>query len=108
MNQGKLDVVKHRMARVNVNILRISELKWTGMGEINSDDYWGKESLKRNGVAFIVNKRVQNAVLGCSLKSNRIISVLFQEKPFNFTVTQVYATTSNAEEAEVERIYEDQ
>ena len=108
MNQGKLDVVKHKMARVNVNILRISELKWTGMGEFNSDDYWGKESLKRNGVAFIVNKRVQNAVLGCSLKSNRIISVLFQEKPFNFTVTQVYATTSNAEEAEVERIYEDQ
>ena len=78
------------------------------MGEINSDDYWGKESLKRNGVAFIVNKRVQNAVLGCSLKSNRIISVLFQEKPFNFTVTQVYAPTSNAEEAEVEQIYEDQ
>ena len=108
MNQGKLEVVKHKMARVNVNILRISELKWTGMGEFNSDDYWGKEPPKRNGVAFIVNKRVQNAVLGCSLKSNRIISVLFQEKPFNFTVTQVYAPTSNAEEAEVEQIYEDQ
>ena len=108
MNQGKLEVVKHKMARVNINILRISELKWTEMGELNSDDYWGKESLKRNGVAFIVNKRVQNAVLGCSLKSNRMISVLFQEKPFNITVTQVYAPTSNAEEVEVERIYEDQ
>ena len=108
MNQGKLEVVKHKMARVNINILRISELKWTEMGEFNSDDYWGKESLKRNGVAFIVNQRVQYAVLGCSLKSNRMISVLFQEKPFNITVAQVYAPTSNAEEVEVERICEDQ
>ena len=111
MNQGKLEVVKHEMARVNVNILGISELKWTGMGEFNSDDhyiyYCGQESLRRNGVAIMVNKRVQNAVLGCNLKNDRMISVRFQGKPFNITVIQVYAPSSNAEEAEVEQFYED-
>ena len=90
------------MARVNFDILGISELKWTGMGEFNSDDhyiyYWGQESLRRrNGVAIIVNERVQNAVLGCSLKNNRIISVHFQGKPFNITVIQAYAPTTDAE-----------
>ena len=99
------------MARVNVDILGISELRWTGMGEFNSDDhyiyYCGQESLRRNGVAIMVNKRVQNAVLGCSLKNYRMISGRFQGKPFNITVTQVYAPTSNAEEAEVEWLYED-
>ena len=110
MNQGKLKVTKQEMARVNVNILGISKLKWTGMGEFNSDDhyiyYCRQESLRRNGVAIMVNKRVRNAVLGCNLK-NRMISVHFQGKPFNITVIQVYAPTSNAEEAEVERFYED-
>ena len=109
MNQGKLEVVKQEMARVNVDILGISELKWTGMGEFNSDDhyiyYCGQESLRRNAVAIIVNKRVRNAVLGCNLK-NRMISVHFQGKPFNITVIQAYAPTSNAEEAEVEWLYE--
>ena len=99
------------MARVNINILGISELKWTGMGEFNSDDhyiyYCEQESLRKNGVAIIVNKRVRNAVLGCNLKNDRIISVGFQGKPFNITVIQVYAWTSNAEEADVERFYED-
>ena len=99
------------MARVNVNILGISELKWTGMGEFNSDDhyiyYCGQESLRRNGVAITVNKRVRNAVLGCTLKNDRMISVCLQGKPFNITVIQVYAPTSNAEEAEVEWFYED-
>ena len=99
------------MARVNVDILGISELKWTGMGEFNSDDhyiyYCGQESLRRNGVAIMVNKRVQNAVLECNLKNDRMISVRFQGKPFNITVIQVYAPSSNAEEAEVERFYED-
>ena len=99
------------MARVNINILGISELKWTGIGDFNSDDhyiyYCGQESLRRNGVALIVNGRVWNAVLGCSLKNNRMISVHFQGKPFNSTVFQVYAPTSNTEEAEVERFYED-
>ena len=94
------------MARVNVDILGISELKWTGMGEFNSDDhyiyYCRQESLRRNGVAIIVNKRVQNAVLGCNLKSDRMISICFQGKQFNITVIQVYTLTSNAEEAEVE------
>ena len=98
------------MARVNVDILGISELKWTGMGEFNSDDhyiyYCGQESLRRNGVA-IINQRVQNAILGCNLKNDKMISVHFQGKPFNITVIQVYAPTSNAEEAEVERFYED-
>ena len=111
MNQGKLEVVKQEMARVNVDIPGISELKWTGMGEFNSDDhyiyYCGQESLRRNGVAIMVNKRVQNAVPGCNLKNDRMISVRFQGKPFNITVIQVYAPTSNAEEAEVERFYED-
>ena len=106
MNQGKLEVVKQEMARVNINILGISELKWTGIGEINSDDhyiyYCGQESIRRNGVAIIVNKRVLNAVLGCNLKNSRMNSVHFQGKPFNITVIQVYAPTSNAEEVEVE------
>ena len=99
------------MARVNVNILGISEWKWTGMGEFNSDDryiyYWGQESLRRNGVVIMVNKRGWNAVLGCNLKNDRLISVHHQGKPFNITVIQVYDPTSNAEEAEVERFYED-
>ena len=111
MNQGKLEVVKQEMARVDVDILGISELKWTGMGEFNSDDhhiyYCGQESLRRNAVGIIVNKRVRNAVLGCNLKNDRMISVRFQGKPFNITVIQAYAPTSNAEEAEVERFYED-
>ena len=111
MNQGKLEVVKQEIARVNINILGISELKWTGMGEFNSGDhyiyYCRQESLRRNGVAIIVNKRVQNAVLGCNLKNNRMISVCFQGKPFSITVMEVYASTSNAEEAEVEWFYED-
>ncbi|KAB0372055.1 hypothetical protein FD755_015847, partial [Muntiacus reevesi] len=110
-NQGKLEVVKQEMARVNVHILGISELKWTGMGEFNSDDhyifYCGQESLRRNGVAIIVNKRVRNAVLGCNLKNDRMISVRFQGKSFNITVIQAYAPTSNPEEAEVEWFYED-
>ena len=105
MNQGKLEVVKHEMARVNVDILGISELKGTGMGEFNSDNHYiyyrRQESLRRNGVAVMVNKRVQNAVLRCNLKNDRMISVYFQGKPFNTTVIQAYAPTSNAEEAEV-------
>ena len=111
MNQGKLEVVKQEMTRVNINILGIGELKWTGMGEFMSDDhyiyYCGQESLRRNGVAIMVNKRVRNAVLGCHLKNDRMISVRFQGKPFNITLIQVYAPTSNAEEAEVEWFYED-
>ena len=101
MNQGKLEVVKQEMARVNTDILGISELKWTGTGEFNSDGhyihYCGQESLRRNGVTITVNKRVQNEVLGCSLINDRMISVHFQSKPFNITVIQVYALTSNAE-----------
>ena len=96
---------------MNIDILGIRELKWTGMGEINSEEdyiyYCGQDSFRRNGVALIVNKRVRNAVLGCNLKNNRIISICFQGKPFNIMVIQVYAPTSNAEEAEVERFYED-
>ena len=111
MNQGKLEVVKQEMARVNVDILGISKLKWTGMGEFNSDDhyiyYCGQESLRRNEAAIMVNKRVQNAVFGCNLKNGRMISVHLQGKPFNIRVIQVYAPNSNAEEAEVERLYED-
>ena len=99
------------MARVNIDILGISELKWTGRGKFNSDNhfiyYCGQESLRRNGAAIIVNKRVQNAVLGCNLKNHRMISVRFQGQPFNITVIQVYAPTSNAEEAEVEWFCED-
>ena len=122
MNQGNLEVVKQEMARVNVDILGIGELKWTGMGEFNSNDhyiyYCGQESLKRTGVAIRVNKRVRNAVLGFLFiqrtyiilfiqRTNRMISVRFQGKPFNITVIQVYAPTSNAEEAEFEWFYED-
>ena len=111
MNQCKLDTIKLEIARVNIDILGISELKWTGMAELHSEEhciYWcGQESLRRKGVAIIVNKRVQNAVLQCSLKNDRMISVQFQSKPFNITVIQLYAPTSNAEEAEVERFCED-
>ena len=111
MNQGKLEVVKQEIARVNVDILGFNELKWTGMGEFNSDDhyiyYCGQESLRRNGVAMMVNKRDRKAVLQCNLKKDRMISVHLQDKPFNITVIQVYAPTSNTEEAEVERFCED-
>ena len=111
MNQCKLEVFKQEMASVNIDILGISELKWMGMGEFNSDDhyiyYCGQESLRRNGVAIMVNKRVRNAVLGCNLKNNRMISVHSQGKPFNITVIQVNAPIGNAEEAEVEWFYED-
>ena len=111
MNQGKLEVVKQEMAKVNVDILVISELKWAGTGEFNSDDhyiyYYRQESLRRNEVAIMVNKRVQNTVLGCNLKNNRMTYGSFQGKPFNIMVIQAYASTSNAEEAEVEWIYED-
>ena len=110
MNQGKLEVVKQEMARVNVDIPGISKLKWTGMGEFNSDDHYiyfcGQECLRRNGVAIMGKKRVRNAVLGCNLKNDRMISVHFQGKPFNNTLIQIYAPTSNAEEAEVEWFYE--
>ena len=106
-----MEVVKQELERVNIDILGISELKCTGMGEFNSDDhyiyYCGQESHRRNRVALRVNKRVQNAVLGCNLKNNRMISLCFQGKPFNITVIQVYALTCNAEEAEAERFYED-
>ena len=99
------------MARVNVNILGISKLRWTGMSEFNSDEhyiyYCGQESLRRNGRAITVNKRVWNAVLGCNLKNNRMISIHCQGKPFNIMVIQVYTPTCNAEEAEVEWFYED-
>ena len=111
MNQGKLEVVKQEMTRVNIDILGISELRWTGMGEFNSDDhyiyYCEQESFRRNRVAIIVNKRIWNAVLGCNLKNDRMIFVHFQGKPFNITVIQVYALTRNAEEAEVEWFYDD-
>ena len=111
MNQGKLEVVKQEMTRVNIDIQGIRELRWTGMGKFNSDDhyiyYCGQESLRRNGIAYILNKTVQNAVLGCNLKNDRMISVHFQGKPFNIMVIQVYAPTSNAEEPEVEWFYED-
>ena len=104
-------MVKQETARVKVDTLEISELRWTGMGEFNSDDryiyYCGQESLRRNGVAIIVNKRVWNAVLGCNLKNDRMISVHFQGKPFNITVIQAYVPTINAEEAELEQFYED-
>ena len=110
MNQGKLEVVKREMERMNTDILRISELKWTGMGEFNSDDhyiyYCGQESLRRTAVAIMVNKRVWSAVLGYSLKNDKMISVHFQGNPFNITVIQVYDLTTSAEEAEVEWFYE--
>ena len=106
MNQGKLEVVKQEIVRVNIDILGISELKWTRMCEFNSDDhyiyYCGQQSLRRNGLAFILNRRVQNAVLVCNLKNDRMISVHLQGKPFNITAIQVYVLTTNAEEAEVE------
>ena len=110
MNPGKLEVVK-QMARVNIDILGICEVKWTGMDEFNSNDLYiyncGQESLRRNGIALLVNKRIQNSVLGCNLKNDRMISVCFQGKPFNITVIQVSAPTTNAKEAEVERFCED-
>ena len=110
MNQGKLEVVKQETAKVNINILGISDLKWTGMGKFNSGDHYiyysGQESLRRNGVALIVNKRFQNAVLGYNFKNDRMISVCLQGKPFSITVIQVYAPTRNAEEAEVDQFYE--
>ena len=110
MNQDKLEVVKQDVARVNIDILGISELRWTAVGEFISDShyiyYCGQDSLRGNGVAIIVNRRVQNAVLGCNLKNDRMISVLFQGKPFSITVIQVYAPTKNTEEAEVEQFYE--
>ena len=106
MNQGKLEVVKRKMARVDIDILGTRELKWTGMGEFNSDDhyiyYCGQESLGRKGVAIIVNKRVQTTVCGRNLKNDRMISVCFQGKPFNTTVIQVYTPTTDVEEAEVD------
>ena len=109
MNQGKLEVVKQETARVNIDILGISERKWTGMCEFNSDEhyicYCRQESLRRNGVAIIVNKRRQNAVLGYNLKNDKMISVHFQGKPFSITVVQVCAATSNPEEAEVQWFY---
>ena len=111
MNQGKLEVVKQEMTSVNINILGISELKQTGLGGFNSDDHFiyccGQESLRRNGVAIIVNRRVQKTILGCNLKNDRMISICFQGKLFNITIIQVYAPTSNAEEAEAEQLYED-
>ena len=111
MNQGKLESIKQEMARVNVNILGISEVKWTGMGEFNSDDHYiyyrGQESLRRNGVALIVNKRIQNTVLDCSPKNDRMILVRFQSKPFNITVIKAYAPSSDAKEAKVDQFYED-
>ena len=111
MNQGKLDVIKQDMARVNIDSLGVSELKWMEMGEFNSDDhyiyYCGQESLRRNGVALIINKRAQNAVVGYNLKNSRMNLIYFQGKPFNITVIQVYAPTSNAKEAEVYQLYKD-
>ena len=111
MNQGKLEMVKQEMARVNIDILGISELKWTRMGEFNSHDhyihYCEQESLRRKGGAITVNKRVQNVVLGFNLKNDRLISVRYQDKPFNIMVIQVNTLTSKAKEAEVEQLYED-
>ena len=104
MNQGKLEVVKQEMASMNINILGISKLKWIEMGEFKSDDhyfyYCGQKSLRRNGVAFIINKRVQNTILACNIKNDRTILVHFQGKPFNITVLQIYVSNTNAEEAE--------
>ena len=111
MNQGKFEVVEQEMARVNTDNIGISEVKWTSMGKFNSDDhytyYCGQESLGRNTVALIVNKRVRHVLLGCNLKKDKNISVCFQGKPLSIAVIQVYALTSNAEEAEVEQFYED-
>ena len=111
MNQGKLEMVRQEMTRVNIDILGINKLKGIGMGEFNSDEhyiyYCGQESLRKNGIATIVNKRVQNEVLGCNLKNDRMISVHLQGKPFNITAIQAYAPASNAEEAVIECFYED-
>ena len=111
MNQGKLQVVKQKMVRVNIDSLGISELKWMGVGEFNSDDYYiyycGQESRRRNGEALRVNKRVRNAVLGCNLKNDKMISVHFQGKPFSITVIQFYDPNTNAENTEVEQFYDD-
>ena len=111
MNRGKLEVVKQEMSKVYIDILGISELKWTGMGEFNSDDhyiyYCGQESPRRNGIGITVKKRVRNAVLGCDFRNDRMISVHFQGKPFNIMIIQVYAPNNNAEEAEAEWFYED-
>ena len=112
MNQGILEVIKQEKTRMNFDVLGISELKWTGVGEFNSDDHYiyyicGQESLRRNGVAIIVNKRVRNIVLGCRPKNDRMISVHFQSKSFNITVIKVYAPTTNAKEGEIERLYDD-
>ena len=111
MNQGKLDMVRQEVAKVNIDILGISEPKWPGMGVFNSDDhylyYFRQESFRRIGVTLIVNKRVQIAVLGYSLKNDRLICVGFHGRPFSITVIQVYVPTTNAEEAEVEQFYED-
>ena len=111
MNQGKLEVVKQEVARVNINILEINELKWTRMGEFNSDDhyiyYFEQESLRRNEVALIIKQRVWNAVLGYILRNDRVILAHFQGKPFIITVIQVYAPITNTREAEVERFYDD-
>ena len=111
MNQGKSDVVKQKTASVNIDILGIGELKWTGMGEFNSYDlyiyYSGQKSLRRNGAGLVVNKKVQNAALGCSLINGRMTSVRFQGKPFNITVILVYATNTTAKDAEVDQFYED-
>ena len=111
MNQGKLNVVKQKMARVNINILGVSELKWTGMYEFNSDDhyicYCGQESLRRNGAGLVVNKRVHNPALGYSLINSRMISVHFQGKLFNITVILAYAPNTTAKDAEVDRFFED-
>ena len=107
MSHDKLALVKQEMTRMNINILGISELKWKGMGDFNSDDhytyYYGQESLRRNEVALIVNKKVWNAVLGCNLKNDRIISVHLQGKPFNITVIQIYTQTTGAEEVKIDQ-----
>ena len=106
MNQGKLEVVKQETARVNINIFGVSEFKWMSMVKFNSDDhyiyYCGQEYLRRNGVAFIVNQRTQNAVLGCNLKNDRMISVHFKGKPYSITIIQVYSPITGAKEAVVE------
>ena len=112
MDLHKLDAVKKEISRLNIYILRISELKQTGIGGFNSNDpyvyYYGQESHTRNGVALLVNKRVWNAVLGCKLKNVRILSIHFHGKPFNITAIQIYAPTTDGEEAEVDWFYEDQ
>ena len=111
MNQSKLEVVKQEMARMNINILQISKLKWTGMDDFTSNYhyiyYCGQVSLSRNRVALIANKRVWNAVLGCNLKNDKMISIGFHGKTHNITVIQVYVPTTNAKEAEVEWFYND-